>query len=133
MATTVIYGPDQLAETVQTIAAATVLTASDSGKVLILNAAAGAAVTLPAPAAGFNCKIFTGALFATTNWVISAPTAVIRGGAIVNSVNVLASGSTNINMVATADAIGDTVELISDGTYYYVRGYGALAGGITFS
>ena len=133
MAATIIYGQDQLAETVETITAARTLGATDSGKVFVLNAAGGAAIALPAASAGINFKFYVGALFASTNWVISAPTAIIRGGALVNSVNVIAAGSTNINLVATADTIGDTVDLISDGTNYYVRGVGALAGAITFS
>ncbi len=53
---------------VETLTGATTLTAEDSGKVFILNAAAGAQVTLPAVAdgAGQAYKFVVGALFATT-------------------------------------------------------------------
>jgi hypothetical protein len=132
MATTIIYGPDQLAETVETIAAARTLTASDSGKIFVLSAAGGAGITLPAPTAGLNFQFYVGALFATSNWVLTAPTAIFQGGAIVNSVNVPCAAKATVNFVSTADTVGDYVTLIADGTNYYVRGVGTAAGAITF-
>lgn len=132
--TTRIFGKKDADAKIKTIAAATTLTDSDSGKVILLSAAAGKVVTLPSVAVkGFNVKVLLGAAFATTNFTIVAPTAKIQGGAIVNSVYVPAVDENTISFVATAETVGDYVELVSDGINYYVNGVGALAGSITFT
>ena len=134
MATTRVFGKKDEAEKIKTIAVATTLTDSDSGKVLILNASAGKVVTLPSVAiAGFNLKVIVGSAFATTNFTVVAPTAKIQGGSIVNSVFVPAADENTISFVASAESVGDYVEIVSDGTNFYANGVGALAGSITFT
>lgn len=115
--------------------AAATLTAADSGKTVLLNATEGFAITLPAPVAGFYCRIKVGAAFATTNFTVVTDSGddVIQGGAIVNSVFVPASNEDTINFVATAETIGDYVDLECDGTNWLSSGVGALAGSITFT
>lgn len=114
--------------------AAVTLTAAQSGTLVFLNAAAGFAITLPAPAAGLNYRFTTAAAFATTNFTIITPTAnIIFGNADVNSTLVPADAEDTINFVATAETIGDYVNLWSDGTNWYVEGIGAQAGSITFT
>jgi len=124
----------QVLET-QVISSAITLSAADSGKLFSLNAAAGAQITLPAVAtsAGLNFRFTVQALFATTAWTIKAATNVIQGGVIVNSVNVLGADENTITFVASADTIGDFVELNSDGVNWYVSGVGATAGAITLT
>lgn len=119
----------------ETLTGATTLTAEDSSKSFILNAAAGAQITLPAVAtsAGFKYRFTVGALFATTAWTVKAASAVINGGAIVNSVFVASANRNTITFSASADTIGDFVELECDGTNWYVSGNGASAGAITFT
>jgi hypothetical protein len=119
----------------ETLTGATTLTAEDSGKVFILNAAAGAQVTLPAvaDAAGQNYRFIVGALFATTAWTIKAASNKIQGGVIVDSVNVPAADENTITFSASADTIGDFVELNCDGTNWYVFGLGTSAGAITLT
>lgn len=119
----------------ETLTAATTLTAEDSSKSFILNAAAGAQITLPAVAtsAGFKYRFTVGALFATTAWTVKAASAVINGGAIVNSVFVASANRNTITFAHAADTIGDFVELECDGTNWYVSGNGASAGAITFT
>lgn len=130
----IVYGFESEAKDTSTLASAITLTASDSSKVFTLNAAAGVAITLPSVAVdGFNAKFVVGAAFATTNFTIVAPTAKIQGGAIVNSVFVPASDENTISFVATAESIGDYIEIVSDGVNFYVNGIGALAGSITFT
>lgn len=117
------------------VSAAVTLEASDSGAELFLSNATGVAITLP-PAignAGFNVKVRTSASFATTNFTIASPEEDINGGAIVNSVFVPAVAENRINFVATAETVGDYVEVISDGNQYLVSGVGASAGSITFT
>ena len=138
MSTTLVsISNDELRQVLQTqvISSATTLSGADSGKYFSLNAAAGAQITLPAVAtsAGFNFKFTVQALFATTAWTIKAATNVIQGGVIVNSVNVLAGDENTITFSASADTIGDFVELHCDGVNWYVSGVAASAGAITLT
>ena len=120
---------------VETLTAATTLTAEDSDKSFSLNAAAGAQITLPAVAtsAGFRYRFTVAALFATTAWTIKAATNKIQGGVIVNSVNVPGADENTITFAHAADTIGDFVELNCDGTNWYVFGLGTTAGAITLT
>lgn len=117
------------------VTGATTITGADAGKTLILNAAAGAQVTLPAVASAtdVSLRIIVGLAFATTDWTIVAASNVIEGGAIVNSVYVVASNENTISFVASAESVGDYVDLYCDGTNWYVSGMGSLAGSITFT
>jgi len=131
---TTIYGVEELAARTNTVAVAKTLTASDSGNVFTLSATTGKVITLPSVAVdGFKAKFLVGAVFATTNFTIVAPTSVIQGGAIVNSVFVPASNENTISFVASAESVGDYINIVSDGTNFYVEGVGALAGSITFT
>lgn len=122
---------------VEVIAAAQTLTAADSGKVFILDAAAGATVTLPALEEGLNFKFIVGAAFATTNWVIDSAEGDNINGIIIDMgatpAGVPASGEDQINFVASAESIGDWVELIADSanSQWLVSGMCAANGGIT--
>ena len=120
---------------VETLSAAATLTAEESGKLLILSAAAGAQVTLPAVAtsAGYKYRFVVGLAFATTAWTIKAATSKIQGGVIVNSVNVPAADENTITFSASAETVGDFVELNCDGTNWYVSGLGTSAGAITLT
>jgi hypothetical protein len=137
MATLVSISNDELRQLVQTsvISAATTLSAADSGRHYSLNAAAGAQITLPAVAtsAGINFRFTVQALFATTAWTIKAASNVIQGGVIVNSVNVPGADENTITFSASADTIGDFVQLSCDGVYWYVSGVGTAAGAITLT
>ena len=131
---TTIYGVEELAARTNTLAVAKTLTASDSGNVFTLSATTGKVITLPSVAVdGFKAKFLVGAVFATTNFTIVAPTSVIQGGAIVNSVFVPASNENTISFVASAESVGDYINIVSDGTNFYVEGVGALAGSISFT
>lgn len=111
------------------------LTVEDSGKNFVFNAATGAAVTLPAVTAakGFKARFTTGLAFATTPWTIVSTTAVIQGGADVNSTFVPAAAENTITFVATAETLGDFVDLECDGVNWYVSGCATAAGAITFT
>jgi hypothetical protein len=118
---------------VEAVTGATTLTAEDSGKVLILKAAAGAQITLPAVAtsAGLRFKFVVGLAFATTNWTVKAATNVIEGGIDVNSSNVPAVNENTISFVASAESVGDFIDLVCDGTNWYVSGNATTTGAIT--
>jgi hypothetical protein len=122
-------------DVMETLTGAATLTAEDSGKVFILNAAAGAQITLPAvaDAAGQNYRFIVGALFATTAWTIRAASNRIQGGVIVNSTLVPGADENTITFSASADTVGDFVELKCDGSNWYVFGMGTAAGAITLT
>lgn len=116
------------------VTGALTLTIGDSGKKLVLRAAAGAEIELPAVTAGkWEFEIYVGSAFATTNWTVVSTTNVIQGGAIVNSVYVPGVNENTISFVATAETIGDFVRIFSDGTNILSSGVGALAGSITYT
>jgi hypothetical protein len=120
---------------VEAVTGATTLTAKDSGKVLILKAAAGAQITLPAVAtsAGLRFKFIVGQLFATTDWTVKALSNAIEGSVLVNGAHVAGVDENTISFVASAEAIGDFAELVCDGTNWYVNGSGVSAGAITLT
>lgn len=130
-----VQANDGAGSTVETLTAATTLTMADSGKTFFLNAAAGANVTLPAVAtsAGFKGRFIVAAAFATTAWTITAATAKIQGGAIVNSVHVPAANESLITFAFGAETVGDWIDMECDGTNWYVNGVAAADGGITFT
>ena len=110
---------------------------SDSGKVFVLNAAAGAAITLPTVAntsEGWNAKFIVGTAFATTDWTIVASAAVIKGGVneLTDSVGPNTVAHAQINLELAADTIGDYYELVFDGTSYWLSGQSAADGAVTF-
>ena len=121
----------------KTVSADTTLTADDSGKTIILDNATGEVITLPALADGLRFKFVVGAAFATDNWVIdSAEGDNINGiiadmGATVAGVPAVAEDQ--INFVATAETIGDWVELVADSgnSQWLVTGMCTANGGIT--
>jgi hypothetical protein len=114
---------------------AVALTAAQSGVNVFLNAAAGFAITLPAVAAGLSFRFTVAAVFATTNFTIITPALanLIFGGATVAGADVPADAEDTISFVATAEALGDFVDLWSDGTSWFVNGRGTTSGSITFT
>lgn len=119
---------------VETITGARVLTQFDSGTDFTLSASTGAVINLPAVAKkGFKTKFTVGSAFATTNWTIVSATNVIQGSADVNSTLVPGANENTISFVATAETVGDFVEIYSDGVNFYAYGIGAAAGAITFT
>lgn len=116
---------------VVTPTAATTLTAAQSGSVVALAQAAGYAVTLPSPAAGLNYRFVVQALFATTDWVITSAAANMYGSVMEASTVQAVAGATTINLELGADTIGDTIDVWSDGTYWYVSGFCVQAASVT--
>lgn len=135
MAITHFSGPVAVgAGSVEDITAAKTLTAKDNGKYFQLNAAAGAAVTLPAVAssAGYRVRFTTKALFATTDWVItSAEGDNLEGSLIVAGAVVTVDAADTITFELGADNIGDFLDLWSDGTYWYAFGNALTSAGMT--
>ena len=133
MATTYSFGNRDVP--VEIIGAARTVLASETGTTFILTTSGtdGAAITLPAAKIGLNYRFVTGSAFATTNWTIVSATDTIEGHADVAAAHVPAENENTISFVATAETIGDYVEIFSDGTSWFVSGVGETSGSITFT
>lgn len=95
--------------------AAKTVKASESGTTFILDAAEGAAITLPALASGLTYKFVVGAAFATSDWVISSSEGDnITGNLIVNGAAVPAAAEDNITFELAAESVGDWVQFVAD-------------------
>ena len=116
----------------EVVAADTTLTAADNGKTIYLDDTTGEAITLPAVAAGLHFKFVVASTFITDNWTVaSAETGNIDGSIVVAGEAVIAAVEDQINFVASAETLGDYVNLHSDGVQWFVDGVAALTGGIT--
>ena len=85
MATTISNDVVRIFPKQETLAAATTLTAADSGKTYLISGT-GYTVTLPAPHAGFSVKFIVAAAF-STDCVVQTPADnrdTLNGGVIVN-------------------------------------------------
>tara|TARA_R110002012_G_scaffold76790_1_gene194155 strand:+ start:261 stop:674 length:414 start_codon:yes stop_codon:yes gene_type:complete len=128
-------------ENIHSLTGAYTVLASDSNKTFILNAAAGAAITLPSVASmgeGWNCRFIIGTAFATSDWVITATAAILVGG--INELEVDTSddgpstvAGTTITLELGAETIGDYVDLVCDGTKIFFRGQSKLDGCVTLA
>ena len=118
---------------VETISSASTLTEADSGKWYELNNSTGVTITLPAVKSGVNFRFVVAAKrFFTSNFIIdSAEGDNINGILVVNGASVSASGEDQINFVASAETVGDFIDIWSDGSGWYVWGIGNSAGSIT--
>ncbi len=117
---------------IEVLAATEVLVAADSGKTLFLNHATEFDTKLPAPAAGLRFKFIVAAAPSGANYTITTNGTtqnVIHG--VITSADLDAGGdsaSTNgtpvdvVTFVASKSVVGDWVELICDGTYWYLQG-----------
>jgi hypothetical protein len=122
------------------LTATNTLTAADSGKVLFLNDDTEFATTLPAPAAGLNFKFSVKAAPSGADYTIVTDSGddIIIGG-----INELETDDTEdgpydddadtITFEASTAVVGDWVEVVSDGTSWYLTGQANADGAITLS
>jgi glycerol kinase len=133
MSTTITHSNDveRQVEKYQAITIGETYTMADSGKTIKVSGTGGT-VTLPAPTEGFNIKFVTTGGLTSANTVIAGGTAdVMEGSIIVAGAVVDVDAADQLNFVHTADNLGDFVEIISDGSNYYVSGNALNSGGIT--
>lgn len=121
----------------ETVSAANVITAAESGKTFYLALAGGFASTLPAPAAGLKYK-FVVAVNPTTAYTIATNGSanIIKGG--VNELEVdtgddgpYSNAGDLISFVANVAVVGDWVAVESDGTSWFLTGQTNADGGVT--
>lgn len=120
-----------------TLAAASTLTAAQSGTTFFLSSATEFATTLPAPAAGLTYRFIVGAAPSGASYtVVTASSANIIKGQAVNAAGVAGDTGTADDTISFVDGqavAGDTVTVISDGTSWFAYGMCAVAAGITFT
>ena len=94
----------------------------DSGKVYMLYSTVARTITLPAVAAGLKFKFIATDTTADSSIATSEGTALIKGGAECGDAYLTLAGTTII--VEAAGSVGDHLDFICDGTYWYVSGHG---------
>ena len=111
---------------VKTKVAAFTVPTSENGMTYILSLAAGFATTLPAPFAGAKYKFIVG-ISNTGSHTIVATGAIVTGtiaSSDLNAANDVAAvaAATTITLAANVSIKGDYVELVSDGTAWFISG-----------
>jgi hypothetical protein len=133
------------ASSVESLAAAKSLDVEDSGKTFFLNLAGGFTVTLPVLAtlaAGWKVRIVIG-ITPTTAYIVTENTASDTNK-LVGNVNTStaqtaaaafnATGFTLVTFVVSSGAVkGDYIDIITDGSFYYVSGSTTVPAAITFT
>ena len=96
----------------------------DSGKTYLLDGGdAARTVTLPAVKAGLRFKFIATDVTTASTIATSEGTALIKGGILLATAWETLAGTT---ITATTDnVVGDWIELVCDGTYWYVSGHGS--------
>ena len=118
----------------ETVAAANVITASETGKTFFLALAGGFASTLPAPAAGLKFRFIVSVSPTTAYTIVTNGSAnIIKGGTIeiAGTASPYINNGDLITFVANTAVVGDWVELVSDGTSWFLSGMSSADGGIT--
>lgn len=105
------------------IVATSTLTSTSDNNQLLGASAVFTTVTLPAATDGLSYKfVVTGALTGEETLIDSAEGDNISGLLQVNGADVACSAEDQINIITDGEVIGDFVELLSDGTNWYIVG-----------
>jgi hypothetical protein len=123
------------ASQVTILTAASTLTAAQSGSTLVLNSATEFATTLPAPSLGLRYRFIVSAapVGASYTVVTNGGANLIDGSATVAGLVVAAVNEDTITFTAGAALSGDWVEVVSDGTNWFVSGQAAASTGVAFT
>jgi len=122
------------------VTATNTLTTAECGKTMTLNSATEFVSTLPAPTAGCYFKFVVKAAPASASYTVVTDSS---GNVIIGGINELEVDTnddgpydTNADTITFADGVavvGDYVEMISDGTSWYINGQANADGGITLT
>jgi hypothetical protein len=112
----------------------TTLTSAACGTVQFIGAA-GDDFTLPAPANGCRVRFIVDSAFASTSMTIvtNSSANVIQGSIDVNSTRAACASSDTVTFLHSAETVGDWVEVVSDGTSWFINGVGVLASSVACS
>ena len=115
-----------------TLTADKTLTIEESGTTFLLDAI-GEDITLPAVLDGLKYKFICETTTVTTDWTITAATAVVQGSVTVAGVVIPAAAESLITLVVALFLPGDWITLECDGTNWYVAGQVVTAAGCVFT
>lgn len=116
-----------------------VITAAENGTTFFLKAAAGFASTLPAPAAGLRFTFIVHTAPTSNGYTIvtnGTTQKVLKGLVVVSgdgSGADVSAGGTTATFVHNKALPGDRVDMICDGTIWYMVGYAQVAAGLTIT
>ena len=103
----------------------------ESGKTYMLENTVARTITLPAVKSGAKFKFVVSDSTAASTIATSEGTSLIKGGILLATAWETLAGTT---LTAATDAVvGDWVELICDGTYWYISGQSGHANGFTIA
>tara|TARA_Y100000034_G_C6530967_1_gene228758 strand:+ start:53 stop:475 length:423 start_codon:yes stop_codon:yes gene_type:complete len=103
----------------------------DSGKTYILENTVARTITLPAVKAGLKFKFIVSDSTAASTIATNEGTSLIKGGILLATAWETLAGTTLT--AATDNVVGDWVELVCDGTYWYISGQSGHANGFTIA
>ena len=103
----------------------------DSGKTYILENTVARTITLPAVKAGAKFKFVVSDSTAASTIATSEGTSLIKGGILLATAWETLAGTTLT--ASTSAVIGDWIELVCDGTYWYISGQSGHANGFTIA
>ena len=101
----------------------------DSGKTYLLASTVARTITLPAVKAGVRIKFIVTDSTAASTVATSEGTALIKGGILLAPGWETLAGTTLT--ASTSAVVGDWIELVCDGTYWYISGQSGHANGFT--
>ena len=116
----------------EVVTAANTITYLECGSTFFLSSATEFASTLPTPIAGCGFKFIVDAAPVGTAYTIVTPASatIIDGTTVVNGGVIGCANEHTITFTASAAISGDWVELVSDGTNWYITGQAFAATGI---
>ena len=103
----------------------------DSGKTYFLESTVARTITLPAVKAGLKFKFIMSDTTADSSIATSEATALLKGGAECGDAYLTLAGTTIV--CELAGSVGDWLEMVCDGTYWYVSGHSAAGAGFSVS
>ena len=101
----------------------------DSGKTYLLYNTVARTITLPAVKAGLRFKFIVTDSTAASTIATSEGTSLIKGGILLATAWETLAGTTIT--ATTNNVVGDWIELVCDGTYWYISGQSGHANGFT--
>ena len=126
------YTPNEYCFTMDSSSASShTLGMNDSGKTYFIESTVARTITLPAVKAGCNFKFIATDTTADSSIATNEGTALLKGGAEAGDAYLTLAGTTII--VEAAASVGDHLEMVCDGTYWYVSGHSAHDAGFSVS
>lgn len=124
---------------VATVAATKTVTAAESGSTFFLNHATEFVTTLPAPAAGLHYRFVCANAPETASYtIVTASSANLFAGSVSTAQDAGGTSASDddgdtITFVDSKAVVGDWVEVVSDGTTWFVSGNCKVFDGITIT